>query len=779
VRSTTWIHLACALALTPGACTIPNPHAKLALDGGLADAGEDGLADQLAPDLASSCEDPDGDADGDKIPNATEGCDVDTDGDKVPDYLDKDADSDKIADSIEAGQEGQCNGPSPKIWPCDSDGDGVADFRDTDSDGDGLLDREEDPSADGVVGCCLGQCTAASPPAACPALGSDGCSAGQTCQGGTCSPQAAWLCSAGETDPTLADTFGDGITDDRRGTEVCRPASAANPHGSKKLLIRKNLIGDYQVALDPGLTYTTIKIPGAAGKVAAATMDDSSGQAEVAGFLISRPATLSTVHDELAAVLADIRAEVPATLGTVSLVASGTTLKTHDRYDAVSGTTLRVLLVKPSNVSDLRGALLGGLLGKAPSTLGNLPGAFGSNAVEFIVRLGAVRRFAFKKNANGKVVVGSDGYPVDDGDKTSWRLVLMGAVAGAVNYDSDGLETAAAVDDLAGGTGLATFADKLAGACEPAAIDRLPEADIIWVVDESGSMADSRDTVVKNATTFFTRAVNAGLDFRMGVTNVCSPYGAYKSIVGKLCSKASTDVLDSGGTDRFLLPGEQSTFSACVKNPPGYEGGQEYGLVNAVAAIKNHLPRASGSTSAIRPDATLAVIVVSDEVPQGMSTVIGSYNKKCALSGTKQTALTAALKPAASLLSGATDPEAEAALYVVGGVCGNACKADVAHGYRELAVQLGGQTGDVCQSDLGRTLQRILDGIVGRASPVVLSRVPVSASLVVAMDGKALERSRSGAGYDFDPAANSLVFRQLSYAKGSRVIASYRYWAGP
>ena len=62
-------------------------------------------------------------------------------------------------------------------------------------------------------------------------------------------------------------------------------------------------------------------------------------------------------------------------------------------------------------------------------------------------------------------------------------------------------------------------------------------------------------------------------DFRMGVTNVIPQ----KTQTGyaKFCSRISSNKSDSGGTDRFLLPSEQTIFASCIKNPPGYEGGSE------------------------------------------------------------------------------------------------------------------------------------------------------------------------------------------------------------
>ena len=46
----------------------------------------------------------------------------------------------------------------------------------------------------------------------------------------------------------------------------------------------------------------------------------------------------------------------------------------------------------------------------------------------------------------------------------------------------------------------------------------------------------------------------------------------------------------------------------------------------------------------------------------------------------------------------------------------------------------GGQVGDVCQKNLGKTLQLIINSISGKSSPAVLEYVPMSASLAVALD---------------------------------------------
>jgi hypothetical protein len=308
-------------------------------------------------------------------------------------------------------------------------------------------------------------------------------------------------------------------------------------------------------------------------------------------------------------------------------------------------------------------------------------------------------------------------------------------------------------------------------------LKKLPVADIIWVMDESGSMSDNRQDIVNNATDFFSRALSSGLDFRIGVTNVCNPTGSYKEVIGRFCSRISSSQTDMGGTDRFLLPGEQAIFSSCIKNPPGYEGGSEYSLVNAMEAVKLHLPRAKGDSSRIRPDAKLVIIVATDEIANSLYSVLaGKYGPSyCTLTASEQASLRSAMSPYLNLFSGVQDPEAEAIYNLIGGVCNNTCSANINHGHALLAKQFHGQIADVCQKNLGDTLQEIIDGVIGAASPMVLDYPPISASLAVALDAVAIPRSRVK-GFDYRAATNSLAFIGVKYKLGSEVITSYKRW---
>jgi hypothetical protein len=743
-------------------------------------------------DGAPAC-DPTLDSDGDGILNGEEGClfGRDSDSDGVADWEDFDSDGDTIPDSVEAGEKGKCVGKAKDKWPCDSDGDGVPDYLDIDSDGDSVLDKDEDTNGDGLLGCCIVECNkpqgAQIPTKDNPGciLNKDGCGGDQKCVSGKCTPPVDFSCSNGETNPRLKDTFGDGKFDNERGSFICRDATEDKPQGRKAVQKRRSSdptqdpdkSGDWHVALEMSAKYGDIKLTTPKDKEAVAAIDHEDNQEQVAGFVLSMPATNKDIQEELAALIAKITGKPPGGSGTITVRASGSQGKSHDKYDEVRGTILD-LTGANTNISTARNELVATLLGRTPATLSNLPQPFGASGSDFVIRFVTIRRFAFKEDAGGNLELDSEGFPVEDTAKPSERrIVVMGAVALRSNYQDPSRKTGFLVDDLSSGTAVAIWSDQVEDECDVGTITSLPVADIIWVVDESGSMNDNRQDIVNNANNFFSRALASGLDFRMGVTNVVNPNSStYAYAVGKFCSKISSSSQDDGGVDRFLLPSEQQIFSSCINNPPGYEGSSEYGLVNAEEAVKKHLPRATGTAEKIRPGAKIVIIVATDEGPQSLSSIESTSSSTCQLSASKQTQINSAIQKYLDLFKGLTDPEASAIFHLIGGVCNNSCNAGIGHGYKELAQQLSGQIGDVCQKDIGNTLQVIIDSIIGAASPVVLEYVPIASSLAVAMDGVEVKRSRTN-GFDYRAEQNSLAFINVKFDKGSEVVASYKRWA--
>ncbi|MFH1131404.1 MAG: hypothetical protein V1754_08720 [Pseudomonadota bacterium] len=673
------------------------------------------------------------DSDGDTIFDEHEGCEQDADGDGIPNHQDLDSDGDGIPDQTEAGDS------DPSTLPIDTDQDGVPNFLDTDSDNDGVLDKNEDRDGDGRVGCCRKTCGEVVP--GCKDVEPGKCAGGQECNGGICQPALHFLCSDGESDPLQSASF-DGIPDANQDFGICNAKDEHNEKGYKIMSFRKNTNGNWHVALEETALFAELQINNAKGQETAASFDLIGANEAVAGFLVSYPCSVVSATDEASTVTS----RVLGISGSGASPASGTPKQTHDGYPTVVNTVVQVQ-TSSMTVGALRNKLYPALLNRDVSDFPSLPNDnFGQAATDYTVRFQTLLR-----------------------EKDSECLV-MGAVSETATYNNPAMTTGFHVDDLSNGTGLANSGNGPTVECDPFILESLPVADIIWVVDESGSTNDDRQNIVDNATNFFDRAVSSGLDFRMGVTSMD------KAALGKFCSVANnTDINHDGGADRFLTSAEKTIFSACIKNPPMYDGSEEFGLMNAFEAVKRHLPRAANAPTKIRTDAKLVIIWVGDERPQSMEDY-GISPRDCPIDPSDKSQVQNFVQNYIDYYQGKSDPEATAIAHAIHVICPQSCsQPEYGYGYIEVLQALGGQIGDICQTDLGPTLQIIIDSIAGAASNAILEYAPISASLAVSLGGQVLIRSRS-LGFDYAPYSNSLVFYGVKLNKGDQVVASYQRW---
>ncbi len=722
-----------------------------------------------------------GDDDNDTVLNRDEGCmygeyGTDTDGDGLPDYADADSDGDGIPDSIEAGDQ-DSNTP-----PVDSDGDGVPNFRDRDSDGDGVLDSDEDRNGDGKVGDCVTDCDPTGQGAA--------CAAGQFCLAtGKCDPPVSFQCAEGETDPTNPDTDGDGVPDGEEGSFVCNQATEDHPLGRKPVHYEHTT--RFQVAMPKEAVFRAISVVNKNGEDCTNGQDDDGdddvdcndadclnvsdcggsvvvfdlpeSQDAVAGFALARMPATDTVEDEALS----IRSELVNILGAdkVTMRASGAARLSHDLMPTVISAVIDFRSLPNTDIIALRNRIIGVLLGRDDDDFVGLP-----EASDFVDQQGnpitipTDSSFVFSFTVQLRAEHAGDP-PTGD----QW-IVIMGGVSRLSDYSNYNKRTIHHMDDFSNGTGLAGPSDGTTAECESYAVATVPMADVIWVIDESGSMSEEQQSVASNAVDFFNRAQAYGLDFRMGVVDV----GQQNN--GRFCTGQGV----SG--DYFLGPGDLNAFQACAIEPWGggeNEGGAEYGLTQGFNAIKNHLPRAPADPKYIRSEAQLVIIYVSDERPdeledQGCASDFDDtpVDDSCVAS-------TPMYRQTLGLLTGSSDPEGMGTAHAIVSPPPTGCSTadEMGRGYSDLANETGGIIGSVCQTDLGPTMQVIIENIVANSSPLVLEHVPISVSIACSKDGEALERSRRD-GFDYRASANTLVFvgQDFDPLHPSEIVVSYERW---
>lgn len=682
------------------------------------------------------CLHPDDDDDHDGIPNRVEGCAdpaFDHDGDGIPNFLDLDSDNDGIPDRIEAG-----NNPA---YPADSDFDGVPDFLDIDSDNDGMLDGEEDRNGDGRVGACGTTCP----------LGTE-CHASQTCVNGQCVLSFNIECSMGETDPRRSDTDGDGIPDGMEGSRICLPQTESNSFGRKPVQFVTSASGYYKIATEKDAVVQETSIAGA-GDAGAMFIDMPWDTAHVAGF-----AGYITAFADFENEVNQLSSRITSRFATGSVVrSSGVRTLSHDAYPAVLEITLELYTTAPQSVRAVRRSVVAALANISVDEVADVGVPFGVDDTHFIVRFLLVRRFPAI------------------GDSRTF-LIFQGAVAHWTQYLDNGRQTGFLVDDLANGSGIAEYTASFEDECEGYYFMPTLKADIIWVIDESGSMSDERTSVRDNAVYFFQHAVAAALDFRMGVVDMNIQNN------GTFCTGPNASA------NRFLLPGQESAFGACALDPHGAlpeNGSEEHGLNQARAALQNHL-NTGDPLKDIRPDALLVFIFVTDEDDEegeGRGCTDFSYNDTQLVSCFENLP-SRSFSIVRDALHARTinDGPGGVAHAIIGYpenclMSGGGTAAEPGKGYYELAMATGGLIGSVCASDMGMTMDLILDSIVAQASPLVLAHYPISTSISASLDNGPLWRSRVN-GFDYRASTNSLVFYGQSFSPDtmSEVFVAYRRW---
>lgn len=281
--------------------------------------------------------------------------------------------------------------------------------------------------------------------------------------------------------------------------------------------------------------------------------------------------------------------------------------------------------------------------------------------------------------------------------------------------------------------------------------------DVLWVVDNSGSMDTSQQNLANNFASFISRFNQKGLDFQMAVVTTDGWEKRFNSSSTKARFK---DGLGANRTGYYVMdkntPSLSSVFTTNIKvgvNGNGDERALDsfrYSLNDAFNIGKNFR----------RSDAFLAVVIVSDEEDfshTGLS-LNESYSNPNLF----------AVSEFKNFLDTYTGRVAgEAANYSVSSItvpdqaCVNQLSTDgftrkISTRVPALVDLTGGVKGSLC-SNFGDTLDLISESIVALSSVFKLARVPVESSIVVTVDGSVVPQDANN-GWTFDASINSVVF---------------------
>lgn len=238
-----------------------------------------------------------------------------------------------------------------------------------------------------------------------------------------------------------------------------------------------------------------------------------------------------------------------------------------------------------------------------------------------------------------------------------------------------------------------------------------PPVDVLFVVDNSGSMSQEQAKLANNFQSFIQYFLALDLDFRLAVT--------------------TTDIADGNqsgnfaGNPRVLTPDTPNLTSAFITNVSvGDQGsGEEKGLQGAHLALSEPLI-SSANAGFLREDAILAIIIVSDEEDQSPLPVEEYVDFFKGLKGGSLSKVN---------------------LSVIVGDVPNGCdsvdaNADPGHRYHEAATALNGVKASICAEDFGPILDQIGSVVSGLATAFPLDYTPVVDTIEVRVDGVVVPR---------------------------------------
>lgn len=259
-------------------------------------------------------------------------------------------------------------------------------------------------------------------------------------------------------------------------------------------------------------------------------------------------------------------------------------------------------------------------------------------------------------------------------------------------------------------------------------VQRTPTVDVLWVVDNSGSMGEEQARVIADIESFYSYFTTLGLDYHMGVitTDILTP-----SMAGRL-----------QGVPTYITPdtanGETELAEALAVGTE--DQGDESGLAALRLALSEPLLSAENA-GFLREDAQLVVAILTDE-PEQSGYPSSDY-----------IAFLGELKP---------DPTFINVSAIVGDYdagCSTTCDgaastAQPGNAYIDVANAYPGVFGSICTCGLGPILDEIgLDGTLFTRE-FALTRTPAYPDLIeVSVDGLVVT-----SGWMYDATENAVIF---------------------
>lgn len=268
--------------------------------------------------------------------------------------------------------------------------------------------------------------------------------------------------------------------------------------------------------------------------------------------------------------------------------------------------------------------------------------------------------------------------------------------------------------------------------------------DILWVVDDSGSMANERTRLGANFERFITELTNAKSDYQIGVTTTnVNDRGQLRSgpkYQTRIITKPGPGYTGPTPGDIFR---ENTTFSASrAREEEGLRMGQ-------LAVSPPNTNPGQPNEGFLRPNAALAVIIISneDDHSYGDPNYYVRFFKGAKGRGNENLVTVSSI--AGETPNGCYPPGDE---QFYGGL------ADPGFRYDAVATKTSGVVGDICSTSFEDTLVQIVSALNTLRRVFPLSLKPDPATITVTVDGNLVPQNIVN-GWQYDAATNSITFK--------------------
>ncbi len=275
--------------------------------------------------------------------------------------------------------------------------------------------------------------------------------------------------------------------------------------------------------------------------------------------------------------------------------------------------------------------------------------------------------------------------------------------------------------------------------------EEIPLLDIIFVIDNSGSMSIFQQELSNQMTAFMNVFLATGADFHMGFVTTDRTYLQCSGVVCWI-------------DDNFATPVDwaQGIISQISVGGSAFERGIQ--MAEGVLKNTNYDTGAAPGTSFWRDDATLVVIYVSDE-PDFSAGTWSAY-----------TSFFDTLKPNVDMMRhfGVIGDHPAGCTYSNGFYHRN---IGFGSGYYDMTQRYNGEWYSICATDWGNQMQDLANTVTIRTTFALDEPDPIEASIVVTVNGQ------TATGWTYDPVTNSVVFDENSIPEPSQTITiEYGIW---